>query len=92
MILSTKAMEEIERFRFEKRNSPRPLYSIIGSGQVVHREREGNMTSDEIQAAYDAAKAIVGSWPEWKRNILEHSGKPTVSVPREPVLGENECF
>lgn len=40
-----------------------------------------------MASAYEDAKRIVDSWPEWKRGILEASGSPTVKVPR-PVVEE----
>jgi len=31
------------------------------------------------------ARKCMESWPEWKKNILVQSGKPTVDTPRKPV-------
>ena len=43
------------------------------------------MTKTEILEQVRLANAIVQDWPEWKRNILEHSLQPTNSVARTPV-------
>jgi hypothetical protein len=40
---------------------------------------------DEIKQAIKIATELVESWPLWKRNILKHSGEPTVYPPRKPV-------
>lgn len=60
--------------------------------QGQYQRRGDRVTEAEFREALASARAIVESWPEWKKNILEQSGKATVSVPREPVLGECECF
>lgn len=44
------------------------------------------MTQEEFRETMKIATAIVDTWPEWKKNILEYSSKSTVSVPREPIL------
>lgn len=36
--------------------------------------------------AFAEANAIMNSWPEWKRGVLEASGKSTVNIPRTPPL------
>lgn len=33
----------------------------------------------------EIASKIVSQWPEWKKNILEHSLQPTIKVARTPV-------
>jgi hypothetical protein len=39
--------------------------------------------------ALKEAKELVDSWPKWKQNILENSGKSTVDVPRKPVINDD---
>jgi hypothetical protein len=41
---------------------------------------------DKFQRHIIDAKRIVASWPAWKRNLLGNSLKPTVEVPRNPVV------
>jgi len=43
------------------------------------------MSEKEFRAQLARATALVATWPAWKRNILEQSSRPTVSVPRTPV-------
>ncbi len=43
------------------------------------------MTHDELVAQVKSANELVNTWPAWKRNVLENSGKSTVSVPRTPI-------
>ena len=43
------------------------------------------MSMDEINKQVEAARKLVNTWPEWKRNILVQSGLATVSTPRTPV-------
>jgi hypothetical protein len=44
------------------------------------------MTTEEFWAEVAKATKLVASWPKWKQNILEQSGKPTVDVPRQPIV------
>lgn len=39
-----------------------------------------------VNGTIEHARAIMASWPAWKRNILVHSGQPSVTVPRKPVV------
>lgn len=39
-----------------------------------------------ILAAIARAKAIVASWPGWKRNLLVESANPRVRVARKPIV------
>lgn len=43
------------------------------------------MTEQEFRERLAKASKIINSWPEWKRNLLADSSKPTFSKPREPV-------
>ena len=43
------------------------------------------LTIEEVREQMKLAVKLVESWPLWKQNILEQSGKPTVDPPREPV-------
>ncbi|MBI1348792.1 hypothetical protein GC163_21170 [bacterium] len=44
------------------------------------------MTQFEFQHQLTIAKEFVGSWPEWKQEILTKSMLPTVGIPRPIVL------
>jgi len=35
------------------------------------------------------ACALVATWQEWKQNILEQADKPTVAVPRTPIIHDD---
>lgn len=48
------------------------------------------MSREEFQRHQAMAKSLVTTWPKWKQNILENSSKPTVSVPRTPVITLSE--
>ena len=41
---------------------------------------------NDIKQAIEAARKLVAAMPIWKRNTLEQSGKPTVSIPRKPIM------
>lgn len=43
------------------------------------------MSDKEIREQIAKAAELVGTWPDWKRNILAQSSKPSVSTPRVPV-------
>ncbi len=43
------------------------------------------MTGSDIQKQIQHASLIVGQWPVWKQNILNHSSQPTNSLARTPV-------
>jgi hypothetical protein len=43
------------------------------------------MTRKEFLEQAEIASKIVSQWPEWKKNILEHSLHPTIKVARTPV-------
>lgn len=45
-----------------------------------------------ILAAIARAKAIVASWPGWKRNLLIQSGNPRVLVARRPIVFTTEVI
>ena len=44
------------------------------------------MTKEKVFEQMNLATKLVKSWPEWKQHILEHSMKPTLSVPRKPII------
>jgi len=46
------------------------------------------MTKEEFAKQMAIAVKLVNSWPKWKRNLLEQSSKPTVEVPRKPVINK----
>ncbi|WP_158261116.1 MULTISPECIES: hypothetical protein [Pirellulaceae] len=50
------------------------------------------MTDPIILEVIAKANATIQSWPEWKKNLLVESSKPSNPTPREPVkassLGE----
>lgn len=43
------------------------------------------MTKNDIEQQIQNASSIVGQWPRWKQNILNHSCQPTNSTARTPV-------
>ena len=43
------------------------------------------LTPKDIVAHLDLAHKIIMTWPNWKRDILEYSSKPTRKVPREII-------
>ncbi len=43
------------------------------------------MTKKEILEQVRLANEKIQDWPEWERNILEHSLQPTNTVARTPV-------
>lgn len=43
----------------------------------------------KILKTINDASRIVSTWPEWKQNILEKSGSPTVSTPRKPIANDD---
>lgn len=43
-----------------------------------------------FQECLDHASLLVSGWPAWKQNILENSAKPTVAVPRTPIVSDEE--
>ncbi len=51
--------------------------------KAEHRPTYAERTLDETIAN---ARALVATWPEWKRNILRDSASPTVRVPRTPII------
>ncbi len=44
------------------------------------------MTEEELKRHIERVTKLVESWPKWKQDILKNSNKPTVDVPREPVV------
>lgn len=44
-----------------------------------------DVAAERLAKHCEDAAAIVATWPEWKRNILRHSGEPTNSEPRRPI-------
>lgn len=50
------------------------------------------MTLDEVREQMALASKLVATWPVWKQNILEQSGRPTVDVPRDPIVNERDGF
>ncbi len=49
------------------------------------------MTKAEILEQIKRANEAVQQWPEWEKNILEHSLQPTNSVARTPVDNRVDC-
>ena len=43
------------------------------------------MTRKDFLEQAKIASKIISQWPEWKKNILEHSLQPTIKVARTPV-------
>lgn len=44
------------------------------------------MTVEQFREQYAIALSIVAKWPAWKRGLLEQSARPTVAVPRTPII------
>jgi len=44
------------------------------------------MTIEEVRKQMKIAAKLVESWPVWKQNILDQSGRPSVDVPRTPIV------
>jgi len=43
------------------------------------------MSEEQIKLVLADANRLVESWPAWKRNILEHSARPTRTTARTPL-------
>lgn len=51
------------------------------------------MTKEEFKKVIKQARELIATWPEWKKGILEQSGKSTMSVPRKPILDpDKDCY
>lgn len=67
---------ECERLKFELGNAKQWIKELFDEMDLP----------PELQRTVDAAADRIAAWPEWKRGVLEASGKATCDVPRQPVI------
>lgn len=76
-----------------KTETPKKMPEPTGSGLIGQTgnqpESSVEKDADRLREHIDRASRRVESWPEWKRNILDDSLKPTLSEPRTPVDNGN---
>lgn len=57
-----------------------------GYVQALRWVQSLSATATPLRVVLGTANLIVANQPAWKRNILEHSSRPTLSAPRTPVI------
>lgn len=86
-------LEQLEALRVKLVAQREWLSESIGTlcEMMDNMRRADGMSEMDIQVI--SARRIMETWPEWKRNILTTSGKPTMDQPRMPVdnLAVKDC-
>ncbi len=57
------------------------IFQVDQAMDALYREQGVS----EMMIHCKRASREVATWPEWRRNILSDSGKPSVATPRKPV-------